>query len=109
MSRNNYLMLIYWGDELLYAKLTKDREESALAFSAWIDGDHYDLVEIPIEQAAAAPDLLEACQAFVNGWSDFLDCIDFSSSNLDAEAIQYMNEMPGQVQEAITKATSTNS
>lgn len=31
---------------------------------------------------------------FLRGWKYFCDCIDFNHSNLDAEAIRFMNEMP---------------
>ncbi len=52
----------------------------------------------------AAPDLLKASNSFVAGWSHFLDCIDFGRSNLDARAIRFMNEVPGEIQQAIIKA-----
>lgn len=34
---------------------------------------------------------------FEKGWKHFCNCIDFGGSNLDAEAIRFMNEMPGQI------------
>lgn len=34
---------------------------------------------------------------FTDGWKHFCNCIDFGKSNLDAEAIQFMNEMPGRI------------
>lgn len=49
---------------------------------------------------AAAPDLLEACNDFLKGWLHFCDCIDFGKSNLDAEAIKFMNEVPGKIEQA---------
>ena len=36
-------------------------------------------------------------QEFTDGWKHFCDCIDWGRSNLDAEAIQFMNEMPASV------------
>ncbi len=52
----------------------------------------------------AAPDSNAANKAFIAGWGHFLDCINFGSSALDAKAIQFMNEIPGQIQAAIAKA-----
>lgn len=40
---------------------------------------------------------------FAAGWKHFCDCIDFGKSNLDAEAIAFMNEMPSKVAEALRK------
>ena len=34
---------------------------------------------------------------FADGWKHFLGKIDFNNSFLDAEAIRFMNEIPGQV------------
>lgn len=34
---------------------------------------------------------------FLDGWKHFCECIDFSQSALDAEAIRFMNEMPAAV------------
>ena len=34
---------------------------------------------------------------FEKGLKHFYDCIDFGKCNLDAEAIQFMNEMPGRL------------
>lgn len=34
---------------------------------------------------------------FIEGWKHFCNCIDFSKSALDAEAIRFMNEMPAKV------------
>lgn len=49
-------------------------------------------------------DLLAACKRFVEGWSHFCKCIDFGQSALDAEAIRFMNEVPGEIEQA-AKAT----
>jgi len=38
---------------------------------------------------------------FEQGWKHFLGCINFDKSNLDAEAIRFMNEVPGKIIEAI--------
>jgi len=53
---------------------------------------------------AAAPDLLEACRDFIGGWVHFCDHIDFGKSNLDAESIRFMNEVPGKIRSALAKA-----
>lgn len=45
--------------------------------------------------------LLQASERFVAGWSHFLECIDFGKSWLDAEAIQFMNEVPGEIEAAV--------
>ena len=34
---------------------------------------------------------------FAKGWTHFLNCIDFGKSNLDADVIRFMNEVPAQV------------
>lgn len=39
----------------------------------------------------------ELAKKFEKGWTHFCDCIDFGRSNLDAEAIRFMNEMPGKI------------
>jgi hypothetical protein len=44
--------------------------------------------------------LLAACDSFLKGWLHFYNCIDFGKSNLDAEAIRFMNEVPGQIEQA---------
>lgn len=41
---------------------------------------------------------------FADGWKHFCDCIDFGHSNLDAEAIKFMNEMPGDVAKGLTQS-----
>lgn len=43
---------------------------------------------------------------FETGWQHFLKCIDFNHSNLDAEAITFMNEMPGEVRTALIAANT---
>ena len=53
---------------------------------------------------AAAPDYNYAANRFVEGWTHFLDCINFGKSNLDADAIRFMNEVPGLLQSAHNKA-----
>lgn len=54
---------------------------------------------------AAAPELLTACTNFVKGWPHFCDRVDFAHSGLDAEAIRWMNEVPGEIEAAIAKAS----
>lgn len=54
----------------------------------------------------AAPALVEAGKEFVAGWTHFLNCINFSKSNLDADAIRFMNEVPGKIEQATIKAES---
>ena len=34
---------------------------------------------------------------YVNGWSHFIDCINFNSSGFDSETIVFMNEIPKQI------------
>ena len=36
-------------------------------------------------------------EEFEKGLKHFYDCINFEKSNLDAEAIRFMNEVPGKV------------
>ncbi len=44
--------------------------------------------------------LLDACKDFLDGWLHFCNCIDFDKSFLDAEAIRFMNEVPGKIEQA---------
>lgn len=53
---------------------------------------------------AAAPKLLEACKDFRKGWAHFCKKINFAESALDADAIRWMNEAPGQIGAAIVEA-----
>ncbi len=53
---------------------------------------------------AAAPDSHEACKDFVEGWAYFCKRIDWDKTFLDAKAIQFMNEVPGKIQQAFNKA-----
>ena len=45
--------------------------------------------------------LIKACQEFVKGWSRFCDHINFGESNLDAESIRFMNEVPGDIKDCL--------
>lgn len=56
-----------------------------------------------IETITAEQALRNACQNFIDGWPHFLLCINFGKSALDAEAISWMNEVPGQIQKALKK------
>ena len=42
---------------------------------------------------------------FLRGWKHFCDCIDFGKSTLDAEAIQFMNDMPSTVARSLAELT----
>lgn len=44
---------------------------------------------------------------FETGWQHFLKCIDFNHSNLDAEAITFMNEMPAAAVKGLTPEKGT--
>ena len=54
----------------------------------------------------AAPDLLAASKDFLAGWVHFLGCIDFNHTFLDADAIRFMNEVPGKIEQAANKANT---
>ena len=43
----------------------------------------------------------ELAKKFSEGWKHFCGCVNFADSPLDAEAIRFMNEMPGKVIEAL--------
>lgn len=45
---------------------------------------------------------MNAAEMFGKDWLHFIDCVNFGSSNLDADAILFMNEVPGQMQRALT-------
>ncbi len=40
-------------------------------------------------------------QDFTDEWTHFLDCLDFETSTLDARAINFMNNFPGEVIQAL--------
>lgn len=43
---------------------------------------------------------------FKDGWMHFLKCVNFEYTALDAKAIRFMNEMPGQVHKALLAANT---
>ena len=45
--------------------------------------------------------LIKACEDFVKGWSHFCDRINWKETNLDAEAIRFMNENPGRIKDCL--------
>jgi len=47
--------------------------------------------------------LLTACTGFIKGWPHFLSRINFDASFLDAEAIRFMNEVPGKIKTGLSK------
>lgn len=51
-----------------------------------------------------AKKLLLACEAFLMGWEHFCSHINFNQSNLDADSIRFMNEVPGQIKTAHDEA-----
>ena len=71
---------------------------------ATIHGDIQEGAEGNARLIAAAPDLLAACEDFAAGWSHFCGTIDFGKSFLDAEAIRFMNEVPGKIEQAAIAA-----
>ncbi|MCK5607946.1 hypothetical protein KAR91_39060 [Candidatus Pacearchaeota archaeon] len=48
--------------------------------------------------------LVSAGEDFLGGWLHFCDCIDWNKTFLDADAIRFMNEVPGKIQQAVNKA-----
>lgn len=48
--------------------------------------------------------LLAACRDFLDGWLHFCDCINFDKSSLDADAIRWMNIVPGKIQQGYRAA-----
>lgn len=36
---------------------------------------------------------IKACNLFNSGWDNFLNCMNFGKSNMDAKAIGWMNEI----------------
>ena len=45
-------------------------------------------------------------EKFEKGYKHFLNCIDFGKCYLDAKAIQFMNEVPGQVVQKLKEIES---
>jgi len=56
-----------------------------------------------VEKGILFDELLVASENFIKGWKHFSDCIDFGKSFFDAKAIQFMNEVPGQIQQIVVK------
>ncbi len=61
-EKPNFLAVHFDGDFLEHAAFVKSEEEWALLTNLVTPGDHWSPVLIPIETAAAAPDLLGACK-----------------------------------------------
>lgn len=50
------------------------------------------------------PKLLKTvCERFIEEWPHFCKCIDFNTTNLDAKAIRFFNEVPGEIKTALEK------
>jgi len=45
--------------------------------------------------------LIKVCKEFLKGWSHFCDHINFDKSDLDAESIRFMNEIPGKIKNCL--------
>ncbi|KKN55605.1 hypothetical protein LCGC14_0580770 [marine sediment metagenome] len=61
-------------------------------------------IEANARLIAAAPYLYETAKEFTAGWEHFCKCITWKDSNLDAEAIRFMNEVPAKIATGIVKA-----
>ncbi len=62
LEKPNFLAVHFDGDFLEHAAFVESEEEWALLTNLVTPGDHWSPVLIPIETAAAAPDLLKACE-----------------------------------------------
>lgn len=72
---------------------------------ATVHGEIEEGAEANAKLIAAAPEMADASKDFLDGWLHFCDCIDFEKSNLDADAVRFMNEVPGKIQTAFRAAT----
>lgn len=45
--------------------------------------------------------LITACERFIREWPHFCKCFDFNTTSLDAEAIRFFNEVPGNIRKAL--------
>jgi hypothetical protein len=48
--------------------------------------------------------LVIAGKDFIQGWKHFLSKINWEQTNLDAEAVRFMNEIPGEIAAAVKEA-----
>lgn len=63
-----------------------------------------DDITIRIDWPMKVEPLVIAGRDFILGWKHFLEKINWEQSNLDAEAIRFMNEVPGKIEAAVEKA-----
>jgi len=63
-----------------------------------------DDISLIIDWPMKVEPLIIAGRDFVLGWKHFLDKINWEQSSLDAEAVQFMNEVPGKIAAALSNA-----
>ena len=90
----NFLAVHFDGDFLEHAAFVETEEEWAQLTCRVIPGDHWDPVLIPIETAAAAPELLKACEEAI----DLIKTLEY-----DGEPVRKNNYKT--IETAIAKAT----
>ena len=101
--------IIEWPEKLHFDNcdiFTEDDEMIADGMSdSYIDGEGHNMLYRELVRRWNSHDkLLEACKSFLNGWLHFCDHVDFGKSNLDAESIRFMNEVPGKIETAYKAA-----
>ena len=61
-------------------------------------------ISIRVDWPMAVDPLVLAGQHFNHGWKHFLSKINWEQSNLDAEAVRFMNGVPGEIEAGVKKA-----
>jgi len=61
-------------------------------------------ISIRIDWPMKVEPIIIAGRDFVLGWKHFLTKINWDQTNLDAEAVRFMNEVPGRIEAAVKDA-----
>ncbi len=67
-------------------------------------GFRLDDIKIRVDWPMKTEPLIIAARDFVLGWKQFISKIDWQGSNLDADAVRFMNEVPGKIEAGLDEA-----
>lgn len=65
--------------------------------------DLQELIQVGIEAFASTEDVELMPKDFAEGWKHFCNCMNFNQSFLDADAIRFMNEVPGKIMQILER------
>lgn len=63
-----------------------------------------DDISVRIDWPMKVEPIIIAARDFALGWKHFLSKINWEQSGLDAEAVRFMNEVPGKIENALKEA-----